>query len=93
MTGTEPEPPTAVLDRIVDGETAVFLLEADGEIVDELTVDADAVPEEGRHDGAVFDLVLEEGEIREFLYRKEETRERRETAQERFDRLSERLDN
>ena len=82
---------TAVLDRIVDGETAVFLLEAEGRVVDELTVDAERVPEDGRHDGAVFDVVVADGELLEATYRPEETDARREAAQERFDRLSRRL--
>ena len=82
---------TAVLDRIVDGETAVFLLEAEGRVVDELTVDVDRVPEDGRHDGAVFDVVVADGKLLEASYRPEETDARREAAQERFDRLSRRL--
>ena len=82
---------TAVLDRIVDGETAVFLLEAEGRVVDELTVDVDRVPEDGRHDGAVFDVVVADGELLEASYRPEETDARRKAAQERFDRLSRRL--
>ena len=54
---------TAVLDRIVDGETAVLLLEADDAVVDERVLDVDRLPEDSRHEGAVFDLELEdEGE-------------------------------
>ncbi|QSW99727.1 DUF3006 family protein [Haloterrigena alkaliphila] len=96
---------TAVLDRIVDGETAVLLLEVDGAVVDERVLDVDRLPEDGRHEGAVFDLELEdEGEdgdeegdakesdpIRELTYRPSAERERRDDAQDRFDRLSERL--
>ncbi|WP_255191657.1 DUF3006 domain-containing protein [Natronobeatus ordinarius] len=82
---------TAVLDRIVDGETAVFLLEAEDRVVDELTVDVERVPEDGRRDGAVFDVVVVDGELLEATYQPEETDARREAAQERFDRLSRRL--
>jgi len=85
------ETDTAVLDRIVDGETAVLLLEADGSVVDERTLDIDRVPEDGRHEGAVFDVELEDGTLREMRYRPEAERTRRESTQERFDRLSERL--
>ena len=49
---------TAVLDRIVDGETAVLLLEADGTIVDERILDVESLPEDGRHEGAVFEVEL-----------------------------------
>ena len=81
----------AVLDRIVDGEMAVFLLEDDGRVVDELVVDVERVPQDGRRGGAVFDLVVEDDELLEATYRPEETDARREAAQDRFDRLSERL--
>ncbi len=82
---------TGVLDRIVDGKTAVVLLEADGEVHEELNVPVERLPEAGRHDGAVFDVTVEAGEAREFTHRPEVERERREDAQERFDRLSKRL--
>ncbi|WP_255169105.1 DUF3006 family protein [Natrononativus amylolyticus] len=88
MGDAEPEPAVAVLDRIVDG-SAVLLLEADGEVVDERIVEVTALPEEGRHEGAVFDVDIEDG--LEATYRPDEERERRERAQERFDRLSRRL--
>ena len=123
---------TAVLDRIVDGETAVLLLEdeSDGDIVDELAVPVDRLPADGAHEGAVFDVECEletnpdrgdggrdaagedenetesdgaseaadeaDGDVEvesllEATYRPEAERERRERAQDRFDRLSERL--
>lgn len=87
MTG----PQTAVLDRIVDGETAVLLLEADGDVVDELTVPVERLPEAGRDDGAVFAVDIVDGSLDQLEYRPEETQSRRENAQNRFDRLSERL--
>ena len=82
---------SAVIDRIVDGETAVLLLERDGETVDELTMDVDAVPEPGRHEGAVFEVAVEEGTVESFDYQPETEAERRDSAQRRFDRLSKRL--
>lgn len=82
---------TAVLDRIVDGRSAVLLLEADGDVIDELVVTVDAVPEDGRHEGAVFEVTVDEGTLLDADYREDEERERRESTRERFDRLSERL--
>lgn len=82
---------TATLDRIVDGDTAVLLLEDEGTVVDELAVDVKRLPPDGRHDGAVFDVELEDGSLREATYRPHAERDRRERARERFDRLSERL--
>lgn len=86
----DPEPAVAVLDRIVDGETAVLLLEDDGEVVDERTLDVADLPADGRHEGAVFEVVLEDEGL-EATYRADEERARRERARKRFDRLSERL--
>lgn len=82
---------TAVLDRIVDGETAVLLLEDDGDAVDERVVDVEHLPADGRHEGAVFEVTLDEETILEASYREDTERERRESTRERFDRLSERL--
>ena len=82
---------TAVLDRIVDGETAVLLLEDDADVVEERTLPVDDLPADGRHEGAVFEVVLEGDSSLELTYRGDEERDRRERAQERFDRLSERL--
>ncbi|ELY40324.1 DUF3006 family protein [Natronorubrum tibetense] len=85
------ETDTAVVDRIVDGKTAVLLLETDDTVVDERTMAVESLPEDGQHEGAVFDVEFEDDELRELTYRPSVERERRESAQERFDRLSERL--
>ncbi|WP_226479632.1 DUF3006 family protein [Natrinema amylolyticum] len=82
---------TAVLDRIVDGETAVLLLEAEGDVIGERIVDVETLPEDGRHEGAVFEVTVEEDALLETTYREEVERDRRESTRERFDRLSERL--
>ena len=82
---------TAVLDRIVDGETAVLLVEDGGRVTDEITVDVAAIPEAGRTDGAVFGIVVDDGDLTEIDFRPDETDSRRTSAQNRFDRLSERL--
>ncbi|AHG04359.1 hypothetical protein HALDL1_12705 [Halobacterium sp. DL1] len=85
---------TAVLDRFetTDGgdELAVLLVEADGEVVDELVVDRELLPADGRHENAVFAVTLADGELTEIAYRPEETEARTEAAQSRFDRLSRR---
>ncbi|MFA9416853.1 DUF3006 domain-containing protein [Natrinema sp. HArc-T2] len=84
---------TAVLDRIVDGETAVLLLEADGNVVDDLPVAVERLPAAGRHEGAVLSVTVDrdEGRLLEATYRADTERDRRESLQDRFDRLSERL--
>ncbi|WP_339102830.1 DUF3006 domain-containing protein [Haloterrigena salinisoli] len=105
---------TAVLDRIVDGETAVLLLEDDGTVVDERVLDVGRLPEDGRHEGAVFDVELADDDgsleadddnsleadddrfeagddLESVSYRPSLERDRRNEAQDRFDRLSERL--
>lgn len=80
---------TAVLDRF-EGDLAVLVLEAGGETVGEKVVDRAALPEDARHADAVLELTLEVGDIVAVAYDADETEERGETAQSRFDRLSRR---
>lgn len=82
---------TGVLDRIVDGETAVVLLEAEGETVDQLDLPLADFPDAGQHEGAVFEIVLDDGEPSDLTYRPETERRRRDEVQDRLDRLSEPL--
>ncbi|MFP8890169.1 DUF3006 domain-containing protein [Natrialbaceae archaeon A-CW2] len=82
---------TGVVDRIVNGETAVILLEEDGEVVDQLYLPVDRVPERARNDGGVVSVMLETGEVDSIAYLPDETRRRRESAQSKLDRLSKRL--
>ncbi|MFC6824278.1 DUF3006 domain-containing protein [Halopelagius fulvigenes] len=81
---------TAVLDRFEE-ESAVLLLEREGEVVDETVVPRAMLPEAGRHRDAVFGVSLADEESMEFRYDPDRTRERRDAAQSRFDRLSRRL--
>lgn len=85
---------TAALDRFevtqADVEQAVLLLEADGEVVDELVVERDQLPEDGQHVDAVFEVTVVNGNLQSVDYQPEETEERSEAAQSRFDRLSRR---
>lgn len=81
---------TGVIDRIVDGKTAVVLLESDDEVVEQVEIDVELVPADGQHEGAVFKITVD-GDRIEMRYRPETEANRREAAQDRFDRLSKRL--
>lgn len=79
---------TAVVDRIEDG---LATLEVDGEDeLYELVVDAAELPEDGRHQDAILDVDVEADELVEATYDESATAGRKEDAQSRFDRLSER---
>lgn len=80
---------TAVIDSIEDGLATVFF-EQDGVEVGDAVLDADELPEEGNHADAILSVTVEDGEVVEWDYLEEETVERKEAAQDRFDRLSER---
>jgi hypothetical protein len=82
---------TAVLDRI-EGDLAVFEVVDDEEKV-ELLADLDGIPEAGRHPDAVFEIVVEDGELQDATYDESETEEQKDSAQSRFDRLSSRPPN
>ncbi|WP_080505203.1 DUF3006 domain-containing protein [Halorubrum aethiopicum] len=83
---------TGVIDRLED-DLAVILLEADGEIVDEIVLDHKELPEEAVHPDAVLDITLTDGEVTDLVYDTAETENRKERAQSRFDRLAERPPN
>ena len=76
---------------VVDNTTAVLLLEADGDVVEQLAVDVETLPEEGRHGGALFDCRVSDGALVGLGYVPERERARRERLQEAFDHLSKRL--
>ena len=79
---------TAVVDRIEDG---LATLEVDGEDeLYELVVDAEELPDDGRHQDAILQIDVEADELIEAAYDESATVERTEDAQSRFDRLSER---
>lgn len=80
----------AVLDRF-EGDRAVLLLEADGETVDELVVDEERLSADGRHEGAIFDVRIDDADVVDATYRPRATEERRTSLQERFDRLADSL--
>jgi hypothetical protein len=80
---------TAVVDRIEDGLATILLEENDRDAY-ELVVDPDELPEEARHADAVLTIEVEAEDLADVTYEAEETKERREAAQSRFDRLSKR---
>lgn len=80
---------TAVLDRIED-DIATLLLEVDGEDAHQLDVDPGALPEAARQPNSVLTVEVSDGDLVEATYEPDATEERRDAAQSRFDRLSER---
>lgn len=80
---------TGVIDRFED-DLAVILLEADGEVVDEVVLDREDLPAEAAHPDAVLEVTLTDGEVTDLSYDATETADRKERAKSRFDRLAER---
>lgn len=83
---------TAVLDRFED-EQAVLVLEQDGVDIADYPVPRAQLPKAGRQQDAVFEVVIEDGDLLDITYDPTETESRRESAQSRFDRLSKRPPN
>ena len=81
---------TAVMDRIVDGETAVVLIEDDGDVVDEYAIPVGELPAKADA-GTVLEVRIESKDIVAIEVRNEQTKQRKKTNQDRFDRLSKRL--
>ncbi len=79
----------AVVDAIEDGIATVFF-EQDGEEVGDAVLNAGDLPEDGRHADALFSVTVEDEAVVEWEYREAKTEQRKEAAQSRFDRLSER---
>jgi len=80
---------TGVIDRFED-DLAVILLEEDGEVVDELVLDRGDLPSDAAQEDAILEVTLEDGEVTDLVYDPAETENRKDRAQSRFDRLSER---
>ncbi|MFC6616273.1 DUF3006 domain-containing protein [Halopenitus salinus] len=79
----------AVVDRFED-DTAVLLLEQDGDTVDELLLPKTQLPEGGTHVDAVVTVTIADGTVNDITYEPDETAARSTRAQRRFDDLSER---
>ena len=80
---------TAVVDSIEDGLATIFF-ERDGEEVADAVLDATILPADTRHADAIVLVTISDGELVEAAYDAEQTENRAEQAQSRFDRLSER---
>jgi len=78
-----------IIDSIEDGLATVFF-EADAAEVGHAVLEASTLPAEGRHADAIFSVTVEDGAAVEWVYEPETTETRREAAQDRFDRLSQR---
>lgn len=81
----------ATVDRIVDGETAVLLIENDGTVVEQVTRPVEALPADCGP-GSVLEVTVADGELVEIVPRPDDTTDRRERIAEKLDRLSRRLD-
>ncbi|CCQ36802.1 DUF3006 family protein [Natronomonas moolapensis 8.8.11] len=82
---------TAVIDEF-EGSLARLKLADDSGDLYELVVETEALPEDGRETGAVLAVEVLDEALVEAAYDSEETKRRRESARERFDRLSKRPD-
>lgn len=80
---------TAVLDRFED-DLAVLILEDGGEAVGQHVSDIGNLPDNACKQDAVLEITLDEGDLVSAKYDAEETERRSATAQDRFDRLSQR---
>lgn len=78
----------AVLDRIEDG-VGVLLIEADGEVREEVQVDSDRLPD-AAGEGALFGATFDGGTLTELAHRPRETEQRRRELQSRVDDLAQR---
>lgn len=83
---------TATVDRFED-DLAVLLIEEDNQDIDQLVVDRSELPWRAREQNAVLTVTVLDGEYEGGTYEPEETKERTEDAQSRFDRLSRRPPN
>lgn len=86
-----PETYTGTVDRIVDGETAVILLEDDGETVEQLDIHVSELPEEVSQEGMVIEVRIEDDEVVSITPKPDEMRDRLERNRERLERLGTRL--
>jgi len=80
---------TAVLDRL-EADQAALVLEEDGTDAYELVVDLEQLPPNGREPDAVLTVEISDGELVDAAFDPEATAARQDSAQRRFDRLSER---
>ena len=82
---------TATVDRIVDGETAVILIEDGKDVIEQFDIPANQLPEEASDEGSVLMVKITEAAIVDMQYDAESTKRRQQTSQDRLNRLSKRL--
>jgi hypothetical protein len=80
---------TAVVDSVEDGLASVFF-ERDGESLGGDVIEATELPEAAQEADAILHVTVEDGACIDWVYDPEQTAERAEAAQSRFDRLSQR---
>jgi len=80
---------TAVVDSIEDGLARVFFEQDDTEVGNAL-LDPDQLPADGRQADAIVTVVIRDRDITQATFDAEATQTRRESVQNRFDRLSSR---
>jgi hypothetical protein len=80
---------TAVVDTIEDGYATVFF-ERDGQEVGTATLAPSHLPAAARHADAILDITIRDESLESATYAPERTKTRQESAQDRFDHLSER---
>lgn len=78
-----------VVDRFEEGQ-AVVLLETNGETIDEVVVPRTDLPDEGDMVDAVFRIRRQGDQFEDIEFDAEETKRRKESVKDQFDRLSER---
>lgn len=80
----------AVVDRFEDEFIVLEVSDEDANERYELAVHPSSLPEEGRAVDAVLAIEVDENQLIDAAYRSDETDERSESSQNRFDRLSRR---
>jgi len=81
---------TGAVDRVVDDTTAVVLVEENNEVVEQVTMPVEDLPD-GTRDGGQLRLTFRDGELVSVTHDVGGTRARKESLRERLDRLSRRL--
>ncbi|QCC51426.1 DUF3006 family protein [Halapricum salinum] len=80
---------TAVVDTVEDGLATVFF-EQHGDEVGDAVLEASILPEDARHADAVLTVKITNGNLLDAEYDPDQSKERADKAQSRFDRLSKR---
>ena len=82
---------TATVDRIVDGETAVILIEDRKDVTEQFDIAATQLPENASGEGSVLRVEIMDDTIVDIQYDADMTDHRKQASQDRLNRLSKRL--